>query len=340
MGIVDKFKNLFTEEVEEEVKPIKKEVRHVEIPSPKRETRETREVKIEQPVERVSDSTAVNKEEKFVFPVYFDDKDFDDLEKPKKESQPVKKEATKAGTYQGPKPQKVERRFEASPIISPVYGILDKNYKKEDISTRKEQPNDYTRKSKPMTVDDIRNKAFGTLEDDLEDTLFGNKSILFRDVEEASEKESNHTGIDIFEELHFDEETKESPIENSKAFQEDTLEDSILDHDIEKEEPSLEDDLDEDTIMLAKQLEEQKKKLEQINEYINENSTEEDYVKETVEDFPEESRSRRTKEITEDVVEESRSNRNQESEEPNPEDLTESELLSLVDAMYEKRDED
>ena len=36
MGLMDKFKNLFTEEVEE-VKPIKKEVRHVEIKAPKKE---------------------------------------------------------------------------------------------------------------------------------------------------------------------------------------------------------------------------------------------------------------------------------------------------------------
>lgn len=335
MGIVDKFKNLFTEEVEEEVKPIKKEVRHVEIPSPKRETRET---KMEPTTERVSDSSAVNKEEKFVFPVYFDDKDFDDLEKPKKEKQPVKKDIGKVEAYQGPKMQKVERRFEASPIISPVYGILDKNYKKEDISTRQEQPSDYTRKPKPMTVDDIRNKAFGTLEDDLEDTLFGNKSILFRD-EEAIEKESDSSGIDIFEELHFDE-NKES-MENNHEPKEETLEASILDHGNEANDilSSTEDDLDEDTIMLARQLEEQKKKLEQINEYISENSMEEDHPKELMEDLTEESRSRRTKELNEDTDENSRSKRSQQ-EESQPEDLTESELLSLVDAMYEKRDEE
>ena len=38
MGLMDKFKNLFTEEVEEEIEvkeePIKKETIHVEIPSP------------------------------------------------------------------------------------------------------------------------------------------------------------------------------------------------------------------------------------------------------------------------------------------------------------------
>ena len=78
MGLMDKFKNLFTEEVEE-VKPIKKEVRHVEIKAPKKEPEEM--PKKEE--NTISDSTTIKKEEKFVFPVYFDDKDFDDLEKPK-----------------------------------------------------------------------------------------------------------------------------------------------------------------------------------------------------------------------------------------------------------------
>ncbi len=300
MGLVDKFKNLFTEEIEEEVKPIKKEVRHVEIPSPtpKRETR-AEEIK-----EVVSDSTTVNKEEKFVFPVYFDDKDFDDLEKPKPKSEPmpklIKKDPPKQEAYQGPKVQKIERKFESSPIISPVYGILDKNYKKEDIATRKELPNDRTRKSKPMTIDDIRNKAFGTLEDDLEDTLFGNDSILFRDeIEDSTPKEIEDTGIDIFEELHFDEESKMP----------DPLKDTI--------EIAPVDDMDEDTILLAKQLEEQKKKLEQINDYINE-SVEEN--------------------TTRNAVEEVKQEQSSEEDSINVEDLTESELLSLVDKMYEKRD--
>ena len=36
MGLLDKFKNLFSDEVEEDNKPIKKEVIQVEIASPKR----------------------------------------------------------------------------------------------------------------------------------------------------------------------------------------------------------------------------------------------------------------------------------------------------------------
>lgn len=309
MGLMDKFKNLFTEEVEEEAKPIKKEVRHVEIPSAKRET------KVEEVEQKVSDSSAVVKEEKFVFPVYFDDKDFDDLEKPKKEEKQVKKEAPKTEAYQGVKVQKIERRFEASPIISPVYGILDKNYKKEDISARKEQPTDYTRKPKSVTVDDIRNKAFGTLEDDLEDTLFGNKSILFRDEEVNEEPEETvDTGIDIFEELELAEEQE---AEEMTSFEEEELPEEPEMEDVETkvEIAPIDEDMDEDTVLLAKQLEEQKKKLEEINEYINENTTEE---------VEEEPKSRHAKEETEEEEK----------------DLTESELLSLVDAMYEKRDDE
>lgn len=51
--------------------------------------------------------------------------------------------------------------FKPSPIISPIYGILDKNYKKEDVVAKKEVriTSNYTRRN--MNVDDIRNKAYG-----------------------------------------------------------------------------------------------------------------------------------------------------------------------------------
>ena len=56
------------------------------------------------------------------------------------------------------------RKFKPSPVISPVYGVLDKNYKKEDIVIRNEE-------KKIIDVDSVRKKAFGTLEDDIEKTL-------------------------------------------------------------------------------------------------------------------------------------------------------------------------
>ena len=74
MGLFDKVKNLFTEEVEV---PVKSEVIQVEIPSPVRE-----EVKND-----ITDSN-INKEikteEKPQAPIFFDDEYFKELEKPAK----------------------------------------------------------------------------------------------------------------------------------------------------------------------------------------------------------------------------------------------------------------
>lgn len=156
MGLFDKLKNVFTEEVEEE--PIKKEVRQVEIKGPTEVENEVEEVK---------------KEEKFVFPVYFDDKDFDEL-KPK---EPPKKEIPKKETYGiKNKEVKVEKKFIPSPVISPVYGVLDKNYNKEDVKTRKVTRTEY-RSSTSITLDDVRKKAYGSLEDGLANSLFADDPI-------------------------------------------------------------------------------------------------------------------------------------------------------------------
>ena len=62
------------------------------------------------------------------------------------------------GTYE----RKEEKAyFRPSPIISPIYGILDKNYKKEDVREKKDVriTTSYTRTN--VSVDDIRNKAYG-----------------------------------------------------------------------------------------------------------------------------------------------------------------------------------
>ena len=58
--------------------------------------------------------------------------------------------------------------FTPSPIISPIYGILDKNYKKEDVVQKKEVrlTSSYSRTN--LNLDDVRKKAYGTVSDDLE----------------------------------------------------------------------------------------------------------------------------------------------------------------------------
>lgn len=105
---------------------------------------------------------------------------FSSLEKPKvdnsynsKESRPYGVDNSynvpvhEYGTYE----KKEEKQyFKPSPIISPIYGILDKNYKKEDVVSKKEIriTSNYSRTN--VNVDDIRNKAFGRRVDKRENT--------------------------------------------------------------------------------------------------------------------------------------------------------------------------
>lgn len=56
--------------------------------------------------------------------------------------------------------------FKPSPIISPIYGILDKNYKKEDVVPKKNvRISNYSRNN--VNVDDVRNKAFADKEEEI-----------------------------------------------------------------------------------------------------------------------------------------------------------------------------
>ena len=64
-----------------------------------------------------------------------------------------------------------ERKFVPSQRISPVYGILGKNYKKEDIKIKDERSYEIPRR-KGLNYEDVRKKAYGTLVDDLEQNLY------------------------------------------------------------------------------------------------------------------------------------------------------------------------
>lgn len=197
MGFLDKVKNMFTEEVEEEVKveQVKTEPKKVEI-----ETPIVKKSVEEPPVQRLRsfNSYEMEKEEEIKKPVFFTDNDFKDLIKEQRKS--VQSEKKEVYSKHKEEQKKVETKhvFKPSPIISPVYGVLDKNYKKEDIVSKKEES--YTKVDGDITIDSVRNKAYGSLEDELENTLFGKNSIFFNDKKE----ETNEDSI-FFEELESDE---------------------------------------------------------------------------------------------------------------------------------------
>ena len=86
--------------------------------------------------------------------------------------------------------------FKPSPIISPIYGILDKDYKKDDIIEKPLEPEENQITSKATTYDTVRRKAYGTLEDDLEDTLNSLNKISTTDINEKSREYDNEKSND------------------------------------------------------------------------------------------------------------------------------------------------
>ena len=74
--------------------------------------------------------------------------------------------------------QKEEKSyFKPSPIISPIYGILDKNYSKEDIVPKREIKFTSSFVRDKVSVDDVREKAFGKTDED-KSTKSSTESVL------------------------------------------------------------------------------------------------------------------------------------------------------------------
>ena len=231
MGLMDKFKNLFTDEEfeddEEIEEPVKiKEVKKKEpkdnkdkLPTFMREKLEKEEknkdkiedtfsdfiinksdiehsvidnnVKEKEPVKVSTDDSG----ESFKFPIDFDDTDFGEVSrvsrnsknnkghssltkhhesKIKKVKLEPKKEVKVAELYKDKRDDKKvdSKRFQATPIISPIYGVLNKNYLKDEITTANGDNYEINRPSKNIDFDSVRKKAYGeSLVDDIKNNM-------------------------------------------------------------------------------------------------------------------------------------------------------------------------
>ena len=163
MGLFDKLKNIFIEEelvddtgAEKEVAiPPKKE--EIEIKEMKNDAPVVKEVKEE--VNEASDRSLVDTKENFKFPIIFEEDDFKEEKRRTKSINVLERENTKyePEIRREAKPQK--KVFKPSPVISPVYGVLDKNYSKEDITSKDGLLNDSEDK---IDIDYVIKKAYGS----------------------------------------------------------------------------------------------------------------------------------------------------------------------------------
>lgn len=288
MGLVSKLKNILFEEEEVEIPVIEKKEKKPEVVREYKELPKKEEVKVtnyqnyddiapaiheEKRLEekaRVSNNNVVSEreifksEKTFNFPA-FDEEEFDSFVPKKRATNVLEHERKKQEKKPEVKPdyrrdyKRVEevkdvkevKKFKPSPIISPVYGILDKNYTPDEITTRID-----TTPSRSLDVDSVRKKAFGTKEEKEvikanEDEVLVDKSLEER-LEKARTidellKDSSDEVIDIpasiDEEIdesfpsidHLDEEeeivkpVKKANTQEKKIEEDDTLENDLFD---------------------------------------------------------------------------------------------------------------
>lgn len=198
MGVFSKLKNIFYDEVEvdepaKEIKidkPVKKEIvekpRVEEIKVVRQEEKREEPKREETPKENDNfgnERDLFRSERTFNF-TQFDDDEIDlpprrnVLEREKK----VVKQEVKEPVVEQPKV------FKPSPVISPIYGILDKDYKKEEIAPKKVEVKETTLSANTINYDIVRRKAYGTLEDDLEDTLNKMNKLTPNDIQAEVQK--------------------------------------------------------------------------------------------------------------------------------------------------------
>ena len=114
------------------------------------------------------------------------------------------------------KEEDIKPKFKASPVISPVYGILDKNYTKEEVREKDEETM-MKRPSKKVDFETVRKKAFGNLADEIKDNMLCENCELYKEVKKISSLKED----DLLYEMTVDEDkdvTIEKAYDNYEEF--------------------------------------------------------------------------------------------------------------------------
>lgn len=222
MSFMNKVKNFFYEDIEEEVEetgfeeqkkkfnPFKKEPKEENII-----TNEEKKIDVKQEANNdLSERELFKAERTFNFPMDLGDEIFDEEDKveEKTEAIPTRREPVKEQPYtrsiyhniSKEEPKKEEKqKFKPTPVISPVYGILDKNYTVDDVVDA-DKTKEFSFDKKIVDFDSVRNRAYRDLDEELEKTM--NKDIFYNLDEKEDEEEESSVIITY-------DEAEESPAE-------------------------------------------------------------------------------------------------------------------------------
>lgn len=110
------------------------------------------------------------------------------------------KEKPVSELYSGKKEEVKPKRFKPTPVISPVYGVLDKNYTKDEVKVQDENSYEIQRPSRKIDFETVRNKAFGSLTDDIKNNLCENCE-LYQEVKITKNADKNRKDDDLLADL-------------------------------------------------------------------------------------------------------------------------------------------
>ena len=207
----------------------------------------------------------------------------------------------------------VKPKFKASPVISPVYGVLDKNYTKEEVKERTDDNTTMKRPSKKVDFETVRKKAFGNLADDIKDNMLCENCELYKEVKKISTLGQD----DLLYDMTVDDDTEEVTIE--KAYD-----------DYEEFGVAYEPKVDKKKIDLEENLESKEETLIKDNNKTDDTTESFSSIKSKLDE--EEYEEVETEQKIEEEIP-SRSDKNKESK-------VDEDFFELIDLMYKERTDD
>lgn len=230
MSFLNKVKNFFYEDIEEDEEDIRLEEKRKE-ERRKQFLEKERKLDIQNTNNDLSERELFKSEKTFNFPMDIGDNIFDDeKDESKEESRSSIKEekniyarplnrtnsrvTERMTSYKSTVEKKEEpKKFRPSPVVSPIYGVLDKNYSVDDVVDNSlSKTKEFSYEKKIVDFDSVRNKAYKELDEEIERTMNGSKNIFYNLDEDEVKEENTNTISDYINEPYDKNENKEDDV--------------------------------------------------------------------------------------------------------------------------------
>ena len=256
MSLVKKIKDILFEE-EEYTEPIKVQEEKKEEPKIVKIEPTTEERKEEPVIEKAPEKEVFRTENSFQFPDFDEDEFVNSVSRTTRSNVNVleyeRKKSVEKRTDYG-RYEKVEqkeyiekKKFKPSPIISPVYGILNQDYKAEDIINKNDN-------ASVINIEEVRKKAFEPKQEVVKEEITDPVVTFFEEKDSVKIKSDTNEKFKSIDQLLEEASTEiqlEDTLEMPKTNNIDVIEDELEKIEVaEKENKKIDDTLDNDLFEL------------------------------------------------------------------------------------------